>query len=352
MKKDNINLWRQALAFEDLTLGDIIKQLNNSGLQIALIVSKDEVLIGTITDGDIRRGMLSGLDINSSIATIINRDAMVAMNHTSKDLAIELMRSNGINALPILNDIRQVVGLYKLDELMEPEQRQNLMIIMAGGQGIRLRPHTENCPKPMLPLGGKPMLEHIIDRAKDQGFSQFIISVHYLGHMIQDYFGDGSRWQVKIEYLIEESPLGTAGAIGLMTNRPAEPFLVTNGDVMTDIFYGDLLDFHIEQQAIATMAVRPFEWRNPFGVVESNGVEYAGFAEKPISRSQINAGVYVLHPDSLDVLKKGEHCDMPVLFERLRAAQKRAVIYPLHEAWLDVGRPDDLKEAEMGFLED
>ena len=204
----------------------------------------------------------------------------------------------------------------------------------------------------MLPLGGKPMLEHIIDRAKDQGFSQFIISVHYLGHMIQDYFGDGSRWQVKIEYLIEESPLGTAGAIGLMTNRPAEPFLVTNGDVMTDIFYGDLLDFHIEQQAIATMAVRPFEWRNPFGVVESNGVEYAGFAEKPISRSQINAGVYVLHPDSLDVLKKGEHCDMPVLFERLRAAQKRAVIYPLHEAWLDVGRPDDLKEAEMGFLED
>ena len=145
MKKDNINLWRQALAFEDLTLGDIIKQLNNSGLQIALIVSKDEVLIGTITDGDIRRGMLSGLDINSSIATIINRDAMVAMNHTSKDLAIELMRSNGINALPILNDIRQVVGLYKLDELMEPEQRQNLMIIMAGGQGIRLRPHTENC---------------------------------------------------------------------------------------------------------------------------------------------------------------------------------------------------------------
>ena len=134
-----------------------------------------------------------------------------------------------------------------------------------------------------------------------------------------------------------------------MTDRPTEPFLVTNGDVISDIPYGDLLDFHIHQQAIATMAVRPHEWQHPFGVVESNGVEYLGFAEKPVSRSQINAGVYALHPDSLDVLKKGVHCDMPELFERLKAAGKRTVIYPMHEPWLDVGRPDDLKEAEMMF---
>ena len=352
MEKDNLNLWRQALAFEDSTLGDIIKQLNDSGLQIALVVSRDEVLIGTITDGDIRRGLLRGLDMNSGVDSIVNRDAMVAPNQMSRDSVKELMRVNKINALPILNDSRQVVGLYMLNELLEPEQRQKLMIIMAGGQGTRLRPHTENCPKPMLPVGGKPMLEHIIERAKAQGFRHFILSIHYLGHMIQDYFGDGSRWQVEIEYLIEDCPLGTAGAIGLITDRPTEPFLVTNGDVISDIPYGDLLDFHINQQAIATMAVRPHEWQHPFGVVESNGVEYVGFAEKPVSRSQINAGVYVLHPDSLDVLKKDVHCDMPALFERLKAAGKRTVIYPMHEPWLDVGRPDDLKEAEMSVLGD
>jgi len=352
MEKDNLNLWRQALAFEESTLGDIIKQLNDSGLQIALVVSRDEVLIGTITDGDIRRGLLRGLDMNSGVNSIVNRDAMVASNQMSRDSVKELMRVNKINALPILNDSRQVVGLYMLNELLETEQRQKLMIIMAGGQGTRLRPHTENCPKPMLPVGGKPMLEHIIERAKAQGFRHFILSIHYLGHMIQDYFGDGSEWQVEIEYLIEDCPLGTAGAIGLMTDRPTEPFLVTNGDVISDIPYGDLLDFHIHQQAIATMAVRPHEWQHPFGVVESNGVEYVGFAEKPVSRSQINAGVYVLHPDSLDVLKKGVHCDMPALFERLKAAGKRTVIYPMHEPWLDVGKPDDLKEAEMSVLGD
>lgn len=350
MKNDELNLWRQALAFQESTLGDIIKQLNDSGLQIALIVSKSEELIGTITDGDIRRGLLRGLDMNSDIDSVVNRDAMVAPNQMSRDSVKELMRANKINALPMLNDSRQVVGLYMLNELLEPAQRQKLMIIMAGGQGTRLRPHTENCPKPMLPVAGKPMLEHVIEKAKAHGFSHFILSIHYLGYMIQEYFGDGSRWQVKIEYLCEDSPLGTAGAIGLITDRPKEPFLVTNGDVISDIPYSDLLDFHIQQQAIATMAVRPHEWRHPFGVVESNGVEYVGFAEKPVSRSQINAGVYVLHPDSLDVLKKGEHCDMPELFERLTAARKRAVIYPMHESWLDVGRPDDLKEAEISVL--
>lgn len=351
MEKDDKNLWRKSLAVEESTLGQIVQQLNDSGLQIALIVSRDEVLIGTITDGDIRRGLLRGLDMNSTVDSVVNRDAMVAPHQMSRDSVKELMLVNKINALPIINDSRQVVGLYKINELLEQDQRHKLMVIMAGGQGTRLRPHTESCPKPMLPVGGKPMLEHIIEKAKAQGFKHFIISLRYLGFMIQDYFGDGSRWQVEIEYLSEDGPLGTAGAVGLMMDRPTEPFLVINGDVISDIAYGDLLDFHINQQAIATMAVRPHEWQHPFGVVESNGVEYLGFAEKPVSRSQINAGIYALHPDSLEFLIKGAHCDMPELFERLKAAGKRIVIYPMHEPWLDVGRPDDLIKAEMSVLD-
>jgi NDP-sugar pyrophosphorylase family protein len=219
------------------------------------------------------------------------------------------------------------------------------MVIMAGGKGTRLRPYTENCPKPLLQVAGKPMLEHIIERAKQEGFTRFVLSINYLGHMIESYFGDGAELGVEIEYLKEDSPLGTAGALALLNPLPDAPFVVTNGDVITDIRYGELLDFHIRHASAATMAVRVHEWRHPFGVVQMHGVEIVGFEEKPISRSHINAGVYVLEPTALNELAIDAHCDMPTLFERLQANSKRTVAYPMHEPWLDVGHPDDLLTA-------
>jgi NDP-sugar pyrophosphorylase family protein len=219
------------------------------------------------------------------------------------------------------------------------------MVIMAGGQGTRLRPQTEHCPKPMLSVGGKPMLEHIIERAKCEGFHRFVLAVHYLGDVIESHFGDGSRWQVEIKYVKEPSPLGTIGAISLLSQRPDAPFVVSNGDVLTDIHYGELLEFHLRHGATATMAVRLHEWQHPFGVVRTNGVDIIGFEEKPIARSHINAGIYVLDPDALDALEPGEHCDMPTLFSRLRDRARRTIVYPVHELWLDVGRPDDLERA-------
>jgi NDP-sugar pyrophosphorylase family protein len=197
-----------------------------------------------------------------------------------------------------------------------------------------------------LPVGGKPMLEHIIERARAEGFQRFVLAIHYLGHMIEDYFGDGSRWRIKINYLREESPLGTAGAISLLNPRPDVPFLVSNGDVLTDIRYGELLDFHCHHGAAATMAVRLHEWQHPFGVVRTKGVDIVGFEEKPITRSHINAGVYVLEPSTLDVLNAGEHCDMPSLFSRLQQRTARTIVYPMHEPWLDVGRADDYAIAQ------
>ena len=163
--------------------------------------------------------------------------------------------------------------------------------------------------------------------------------------MIEEHFGDGSRWQVQITYLRESSPLGTAGALALLNPRPDAPFVVANGDVITDIRYGKLLDFHIRHEAIATMAVRVHEWEHPFGVVQTQGVDIVGFEEKPVARSHINAGMYVLDPEALSVLSPESYCDMPVLFERLREKAKRTVAYPMHEPWLDVGRPDDLNRA-------
>ena len=335
-------LWRQAILPANATMQQAIRSLDQVSIKIVLVVNEEEDLEGTISDGDIRRGLLKGLDLNSPITSIIHRNALVVPPEMGRDMVMQLMVANKIQQIPVVNEHHHVVGLHLWDEITTPPTRANLMVIMAGGMGTRLRPHTENCPKPLLPVAGKPMLEHIIERAKLEGFSHFVLAIHYLGQMIEDHFGNGEHLGVRIDYLREQSPLGTAGALGLLNPRPDAPFVVTNGDVITDIRYGELLDFHLRHDAAATMAVRVHEWQHPFGVVQTQGVEIVGFEEKPVARSHINAGVYALDPGALSVLSADAHCDMPTLFERLQAQAKRTVAYPMHEPWLDVGRPDDL----------
>ncbi len=337
--------WRQAILPANVTLKQAIRNLDQVSIKIVLVVNEREELEGTICDGDIRRGLLKGLDLDSPIASVIHRNALVVPPEMGCDMVMQLMVANKIQQIPVVDEHHHVVGLHLWDVITTPPTRPNLMVIMAGGLGTRLLPHTENCPKPLLPVAGKPMLEHIIDRAKLEGFSQFVLAIHYLGHMIEDHFGNGEHLNVRIDYLREQFPLGTAGALGLLNPRPDAPFVVTNGDVITDIRYGELLDFHIRHHAAATMAVRVHEWQHPFGVVQTQGVEIVGFEEKPVARSHINAGVYVLEPAALSALNANICCDMPTLFERLQVEAKRTVAYPMHEPWLDVGRLDDLNRA-------
>jgi dTDP-glucose pyrophosphorylase len=341
----SIAVWQQAMLPVSSTIGQAIGNLDKMAVKIVLIVNASGVLQGTISDGDIRRGLLKGLDLGSPIKDIIQRNALVVSPDMSRDIVMKLMVANKIQQVPVVDEQHRVVGLHRWDEVTTPPNRPNLMVIMAGGMGTRLRPHTENCPKPLLPVAGKPMLEHIIDRAKLEGFNHFLLAINYLGHMIEEYFGHGERMGVRIDYLRELSPLGTAGALSLLNPLPEVPFVVSNGDVMTDIRYGELLDFHIRHAASATMAVRLHEWQHPFGVVQMQGVEIIGFDEKPIARSHINAGVYALDPTALDLLTSDARCDMPTLFARLQAKSQRTIAYPMHEPWLDVGRPDDLVAA-------
>ncbi len=337
--------WRRATVPMTGTIEAVVRSLNDTGLQIALVVSDDLLLVGTVTDGDIRRGLLRGLDLASPIDSIVFIAPLVVTPEFSREMVLHLMQANRVRQLPIVDERRRVVGLHTWDALLIPGRRENLMVIMAGGKGTRLRPHTEHCPKPLLPVGDKPMLEHIIERARDTGFTRFVLAIHYLGHMIEEAFGDGSRLGVTIEYVREESALGTAGALSLLVPRPSSAFLVTNGDVLTDVRYDELLEFHLRHGAAGTMAVRLHEWAHPFGVVRTDGVDITGFEEKPVSRSHINAGIYALNPDTLDELSVGEPCDMPTLFTRVRDRQGRTIVYPMHEPWLDVGRDDDLKRA-------
>lgn len=338
-------IWRKAILPADATIQQVICNLDQVAIKIVLVVNEAGELEGTISDGDIRRGLLKGLDLSSPITNVIHRNALVVPPEMTREMVMQLMVANKIQQIPAVDEHHHVVGLHLWDEIATAPVRPNLMVIMAGGMGTRLRPHTENCPKPLLLVAGRPMLEHIIERAKLEGFSRFVLAVHYLGQMIEDHFGNGERLGVQIDYLREQSPLGTAGALGLLNPRPDAAFVVTNGDVITDIRYGELLDFHLRHDAAATMAVRVHEWQHPFGVVQTQGVEIVGFEEKPVARTHINAGVYALDPDALNVLPSDSRCDMPTLFERLQEQSKRTVAYPMHEPWLDVGRPDDLRSA-------
>ena len=338
--------WEKALLPINATLQQAISKLDKTAFQIAIIVTSDRILAGTLTDGDIRRGLLRGMGMDRPIEPIINREPLVAPPSLGRGPVLKLMQVNRVHQLPIVDENRCVVGLHLLDELMGSCQLQNLMVIMAGGQGTRLRPHTKNCPKPILQVDGRPMLGHIIERAKAEGFQHFILAVHYLGNIIEEYCADGRRWNVQIDYLREESPLGTAGGLSLLNPRPEIPFIVSNADIISNIGYSDILNYHCIQGASATMAVRAYEWQHPFGVVRTQGVKIVGFEEKPVVRHHINAGVYVLNPDALDALKTGEHCDMPKLFSRLNDSDAQTIVYPIHEPWLDVGCIDDLNRAQ------
>ena len=337
--------WHSAVLQSNSTIREAIRNLDELGMKIVMVVSQSGMLEGTISDGDIRRGLLKGLDLNSSIDTIIHRDALVVPPELDLELVKQLMQANKIQQIPVVDNQHHVVGLHLWDQITMPPERSNLMVIMAGGMGTRLRPHTTDCPKPLLRVAGKPILEHIIDKAKLEGFSHFVLALHYLGHMIEDYFGDGEKFGVNIDYVNEKTPLGTAGALSLISPCPSSPFIVTNGDVISNIRYGEILDFHKKHSATATMAVRVHEWKNPFGVVKTQGVEIVGFEEKPIALSHINAGIYAMEPEALSLLSPDVHCDMPSLFQRLKDHSKSIVAYPMHEPWLDVGRPDDLERA-------
>lgn len=337
--------WSRTILSSQANIEDAIHVLNDSGLRIVLIVDNAGVLLGTVSDGDIRRGLLKGLGLSSPVNEVVHLETLVVSSQATREEVLQLMVDNKIQQVPIVNDSFQPVGLHHWDQIQTIHSRENIMVIMAGGKGTRLLPHTENFPKPLLPIAGKPILEHIINRAKIAGFSHFVLAIHHLGDLIQDHFGSGEKFGVRIEYLKEGSPLGTAGALSLLNPLPESTLIVTNGDVITEIHYDQFLDFHTEQKALATMAVRIHEWQNPFGTVQTEGFEIVGYEEKPISITQINAGVYAIEPEALGILEKDVACDMPELFEKLRASDRKTIAYPIHEAWIDVGRPEDLQRA-------
>ncbi len=340
-----LDLWRDSIVKINTPIKVAIERLNKVGIKIALVLDDNYRLLGTISDGDFRRGILSGLSLEDTVEKIMNKNPRTVSEGASRLEILKVMTDTKILQIPIINKNNFVIGLHLWDDISVQGKYSNIMVIMAGGKGSRLHPQTENRPKPMLLVAGVPILEHIIKRAQSQGFNHFIIAINYLGEVIEKYFKDGQKFGVKIEYLHEEVPLGTAGALSLLSSKPERAFIVTNGDVITDINYSDFLEYHTAQNAAATVAVHTHEFQIPYGVVQINGLEIDSYEEKPIVSSLINAGVYALEPDILDYIKEPRHRDMPEILDIARDLKKKVIVYPLYESWIDIGRPIDLEFA-------
>ena len=342
---NQLDLWRDSIVKINTPIKIAIERLNKVGIKIALVLDENFRLLGTISDGDFRRGMLSGLTLEDTVEKIMNKNPRTVNEGTRRLEILKLMNDTKILQIPIVDRNNFVIGLHLWDDISIQAKYSNIMVIMAGGKGSRLHPQTENRPKPMLLVAGIPILEHIIKRARSQGFNHFIIAINYLGQIIEDYFKNGHKFGVKIEYLHEDVPLGTAGALSLLSHKPERAFIVTNGDVITDINYSDFLEYHTVQNAAATVAVHTHEFQIPYGVVQINGLEVESYEEKPIVSSLINAGVYALDPDILDFIAEPKFRDMPEILDISRDLKKKVIVYPLHESWIDIGRPIDLEIA-------
>lgn len=334
---------------QNSTIRKALEKIDSGSMQIALIVDEDDKLIGTLTDGDIRRGLLSNLSLDDSIETIIFTTPTVARLGESKEAILQKALANKLKQIPIVDEEYKILGIKEIDELIRPSPRPNKVILMVGGLGSRLQPLTNDTPKPMLKVGNKPILQTIVEKFAQYGFVRIVMCVNYKSHIIQDYFGDGSSFGVAIEYIFEEQRMGTAGALALLNQTPDEPFFVMNGDLLTDVNFEHLLEYHLSQNATATMCVREYDFQVPYGVVNIEGKNILSIVEKPIHKFFVSAGIYMLDSKVLTLIPQNEFYDMPTLFETLIAKNHKALSFPIRGYWLDIGRMEEYERANNEY---
>ena len=343
--------WKSTVVSINSTIRKALEVIDTAALRAALVVGDGDILLGVVTDGDVRRGLLKGISLESCVSEIMHTKPYTAELDTPKQQLINRMNELDILFIPLLDDGR-LVGLETLHNvLFNTPKYNNPVFIMAGGFGTRLRPLTDDCPKPMLKIGDKPILEILIERFAKAGFYNIYISTHYLPDMITEYFGNGNRWGVNIQYVYEASPLGTGGALGLLPEEIADlPLIMINGDVLTTLDFERLLQYHTTNDSVATMCVRQYEYQIPYGVITGDGDVINEMVEKPIQSYFVNAGIYMLQPHLFKSVKKGQIIDMPTLLEQRIEQGETVRMLPIHEYWLDIGRMDDFNRAQVDIM--
>lgn len=344
-----MNSYKKTLISPTATIRRALEIIDSGSIKIALVADENEKLLGTITDGDIRRHILNGLGLDDLVRDIYYRTPTTCGINDSKEKILQLAIAHKLYQIPIVDSEGRIVGIAEVDELLQPTQRTNTVVLMAGGLGTRLSPLTDTTPKPMLHVGNKPILETIIENFSKYGYTDIILSVSYKSHIIEEYFGNGEALGVRIEYVHETKRMGTAGALSLVRDRLTEPFFVMNADLLTNINFEHMHDYHLAHNAVATMAVREYDFQVPYGVVNVQDGRIISIEEKPTHKFFVSAGIYMLSPQSLAHIPNEQFFDMPTLFEKLISENNNTVSFPIREYWLDIGRMSDYERANNEY---
>ncbi len=336
---------------QNSTIKDALQIIDNGGKQIALVVNEYDKLIGTITDGDIRRGLLKGLNVESSIESVVFKTPTIAKISNTREEILKIALEKKLHQIPVVDDMGHVVGLEEIEELIKPKYKKNRVVLMVGGLGSRLKPLTEKVPKPMLKVGNKPILQTIVEKFAEYGYCNFTMCLNYKSNIIQNYFSDGKDFGVNIDYICEKKRMGTAGALSLLEEKPYEPFFVMNGDLLTNVNFEHLFNFHIANDSMGTMCVREYDFQVPYGVVNIDENKIFSIEEKPTHKFFVSAGIYLLNPKVLDFIPKDTFYDMPDLFNELIQAKHNVISFPIREYWLDIGHINEYKRANEEYNE-
>lgn len=341
----------QIIVSPDSTIRETLVAIDNGLMGVALVTDENLMLLGTVTDGDIRRALIKDATLNDSIETIMTRDFIKAHKDISRNDLIALMQHEGITQIPLVNNYGKLIDIKKIVELLPQNHKENKLLIMAGGLGTRLQPFTNTTPKPLLPIGNKPILESIIEHAKTHGLRDILISLNYLSESIKNYIGDGSKMGVNITYIDEKESLGTAGSISLIEEEIKEDLFVINGDILTKVNFDDMLKFHQQKGNTLTVGTRPYKTQVPYGIIKEKDNEILEIEEKPILQYTINAGIYILSPEIIKLIPKNTHFHMTHLMEILFNKKRKVGSFLIDDYWLDIGKINDYYKANIDFYD-
>jgi len=331
------------------TMLEVMQAINDNGLKIVLVTDSAGVLLATVTDGDVRRGILNGVTFEQPVSKIIKPNPKTVSENCLDAEAHSIMEKYDLFHIPKVDNKGRLIGLVMRHQAIDPIVRENRVVLMAGGLGLRLRPLTKTTPKPMITVGEKPLLDHIMIQFAQQGFRKFTVSVNYLGHLIQEYFGTGQKFGLEVDYIEETEPMGTAGALSLMPHKPIQPVIVMNADIITNMSFSPLLDFHNRSGSCITLCARNYSVQVPYGVVKTEGETFVSIVEKPTYKYSTSAGIYILSPEALEFLDHGKALDMPDLIAKVKEADHLVSVYLLDDYWIDIGKFDDLDRARADY---
>ncbi|WP_315637144.1 MULTISPECIES: nucleotidyltransferase family protein [Microbacterium] len=332
----------------DASIRTALERIDRGALQVVFVEDDGGRLIGALSDGDVRRGLIAGSGLDDAVATVMNRKPATVGPDATQDDIDALKAQRGIRVIAVVDPRGHMIDIIGEHERIGTPL-DIPAVLMAGGRGQRLYPLTKDIPKPLVPLGETPMIDIILERLRDQGFRRIHVSVNHLGHLIEEHLGDGTAHGLEISFLHEPAPLGTAGALAQLRGHMQTPFVVMNSDLLTQVDLRRMLAFHRSLGAAATIGAREYGFEIPYGVIRRDGDSVVELAEKPYHSELVSAGIYVLEPDALDALGEDEYCDMPTLLARLMDGGQRVGAFEIHEEWIDVGRPEDLERARQAW---